>query len=434
MESQENTTAPENMESVRKSYEVLLHKNKALHIKNKNLTTDKEALQKRLNNLMGQDTSSVPETRETDSQEQTTAPDDCESFCEANQVLFQKNKALRIQNKNMSADIEALQKKINDLTSQRTQATSLDAMAAEYKEKYLQNHKFWVEREENERNVKKTEEKLRLPKMANKETQTISTWQDLEDANKLLLQEKEAWETEKKKLQQETAILTKQKCDIEEKQGQAQRQKEDLQKELDAITKEAKMNLKAWEEEKETLRQEMAMLTKQKCEAEDKEKEAMQVNEALQREVQELQTLLQEEKQRSDINEARVRAHTREDELREALEEAEIVHSFDELLVEELREEVNVLGERVRVLEERQQSMEGSSFSSEHLGSEPDRLSLRRRFVRLFIPGWRRRYSSRETLDAVEPGEQAGEETERRLTLGQRIINSCNRRFRRTSR
>lgn len=127
---EKTTTAPEDFESLRKTNVMLLRINKALCIKSNNLTTDKEALQKRMNELTGQDTqesSSVPETPENqdiDPQEQSTSPGDCESLRQANKILLQKNVALRLKNGNKSRDIEALQNKINDLISQRSQVTS----------------------------------------------------------------------------------------------------------------------------------------------------------------------------------------------------------------------------------------------------------------------------------------------------------------------
>ncbi len=212
-------------------------------------------------------------------------------------------------------------------------------------------------------NVNETEEKLRLPEMENRETQTLSVWQDLENANKLLEQEKEACEVDNKNLKQEIAILTEQKCEVEERQ-----------------------------------------------------REALRDNEALRREVQELQTLLRREieKQQSDTNEL------------EEEEEEEAVLGVRGPLVEQLEEEVHFLRQRVRVLEERLQSEEGPSCSSEDLGNEP-RLSLWQRVVRLLIRRRRRPDSSRG------PGEQAREETQRRPTLWERLVNGFNRRFRRTS-
>lgn len=255
----DGTTAPKDFESLCKTNKVLLCKNKAPCIRSKYLTTDKEALQKRMNYLMGQDTqdtSCVSETTvtdEIDSQEQSTTPEDCESFHRANKFLIQKNKDLR-------RDIETLQKKINDLISQKTQVTSSVSETStdtEFADKYLQNE---------------------IPEIDSRETQV------------------------------------------------------------------------------------------------------------------------------------------------------EAAHGFEEL------QKMNVMPERVRVLEEWLQSQEAFHFREEQdLRSEPNRLSLLRRFVRLFIPGWRRRYSSRETVECVESGEQARGETQRRPTMWEQFVNFCNRRFRRST-
>ncbi len=79
----------------------------------------------------------------------------------------------------MSGDIKALQKKFNNLISQKVYAhrsqAICSAMAIEHSD-----------------NLNKAEEKFRLPEMDNRTTQTLNVWQDREDANKLLLQEKEA--------------------------------------------------------------------------------------------------------------------------------------------------------------------------------------------------------------------------------------------------
>ncbi|XP_045929403.1 uncharacterized protein LOC123985681 isoform X1 [Micropterus dolomieu] len=321
----------------------------------------------------------------------TTASQDFESL--------HKSTALSLENKHTNN--QALQKRLKDLMGWDTKDTS---SVPETRNNYEIDYQDQATNPEDCKS-KGIQIKLRA-------------WQDMENANKLLLQEKEAWEAERKKLDWEIIILTKEKYEAEEKQKQALRDREDLQKEKDTITKEAKMNCRTWEEE-------IAILTKQKCQVEDKEKEAIKINKALQREVQEYQTLLQKEKQ---FSEARVRAHTREDALRAALEEAEEVHSFDELLIEKLQEEVNVLRERIRVFGKWQQSEDGLSFREvQDMGSEPDRLSLRRKFVRLFIPGWRRRYRSSDTVEYVEPGEQPREETQRRPTLWERFLKVCNR-------
>ncbi|XP_071343118.1 golgin subfamily A member 6-like protein 7 [Trachinotus anak] len=407
------TTAPRDFESLR---DTLLRKHKVLCLKNKALTREKEELQKRMTDLMrleAQDTISVPEIKDIDFHVQHTTPEDCESFSQANQVLIQKND-------NISEEIKALQKQINDLISQKTQVTSSvssETTATEFIQRYRQNRKFWMEREAMEQNKGQLEksEKLNLPKMEEKETQTSSEFKDMENAYKLRLQEKEAWEANKKQLMQQITVLTKQRSEIKAKEQQAVKDKEALQEQMEAIIKEAKMNQVAWEEEKENLQKEIVTLKEQKCDSETKANEAMQVNETLQREVLELQTLLQKEKQQSDIDEIRVRAHTWEKRLRTELEVAEAVHSFDELLQEQLQE-------KVRVLEEKPASLETISLGEPSLPSEPDTLPLWHRFVRFFFPGWRRQYSSEETFEYVDPWEQAREETPPRPTLPQRFV------------
>lgn len=89
--------------------------------------------------------------------------------------------------------------------------------------------------------------------------------------------------------------------------------------------------------------------------------------------------------------------------LRKQLEEAEAVQSFNELLLLQLQEDVSILRERVRVLEERP--------LEERLSSNTERLSVWRRLVRIFTPGWRRHQSSNQTS---EPREQVKEDTDRR--------------------
>ncbi|KAL7406994.1 hypothetical protein ABVT39_001315 [Epinephelus coioides] len=257
MEFQDNATAPEDFDSLHKTKVNLLSRNMALRIRSKNLSKEKEALQRRMNDLMGQDTqdtSRVSETMEMDeidSEGQSTTPGDCESLRQANKFLIQNNKALYIKNYKMSRDIVALQKKINDLISQRAQVTSGEmSVSTEFADKHLQNQ---------------------IPKMGNEDTQ------------------------------------------------------------------------------------------------------------------------------------------------------AEAVQSINEL------QECDVL-EKTSVLEEQLQSF----WEEQDLESKP--LSLQRRFVRLFIPGWRKRYPSRETLVYVESVEQAKEETQRRPTLWQRFVSFCNQRFRRRRR
>ncbi|GLD69977.1 uncharacterized protein AKAME5_002129400 [Lates japonicus] len=424
MELQENATAPDDFESLRKTNEVLLLKNEALCLKNKNLIAEKEALQKRIDALIGQeqqDTSSFPEKGEMDeidSQEHITTPEDCESFCQANQVLIHKNRALCIKNRNIYEDIEALQETVTQLICQKTRVSS---WATEFPEGYAQNCKFWGEKETLGQDLSKLKnEKLIPPVMDETETQTSSTWQDMKNAHKLSLQEREPREAEKKK------------SEVDEKEQHSPQDMEYPQEQLNTITKEAKMNLMAWDQEREILHRDMAILTKQKCEVEETAKEAKQTNKALQKEVLELQMLLQKEKQQNDMNEARFRAHTMESRLRAELEEGEAVHSFDELLQAELLEEVNALREKVKTPEEKLQS-QGSSSSEgkQSSSSEHEWLSLRRRFVRLFVPGWRRCYSSQETVEYAEPREQDTEEIQGRLSLMERFVSSCTPCFRR---
>ncbi|XP_070708615.1 coiled-coil domain-containing protein 63-like [Pempheris klunzingeri] len=184
------------------------------------------------------------------------------------------------------------------------------------------------------RNLENNEETVSLAKINETGLQPLSIWHEVMDVNMQLLLEKEALQAEKMKLEQEISIFKKEKCEIEEKQ--------------------------ALEAENRRLQQEMTVLAQQKCRAEEKERQALQVNEALQEEVQELQALVQKQKQLSD-----------------KLEEAEAVHSFDELLVEDLKEQVSSLQEKIRELEQQVESKESSILGNENLGSEPNRLPWR---------------------------------------------------------
>eukprot|EP00064_Thunnus_orientalis_P007182 superscaffoldBa00000782_g7201 len=255
------------------------------------------------------------------------------------------------------------------------------------------------------------------PKKHEKETQTLDVWQEMEDANKILQQEKKAWEAEKKALYQEFITLT--------------RDKEALQEEMDRTIKVVKMQFKALDEEREILYKENVILKKQRH-AEEDEKEAMQVNEALQGEIQEVQVLFQNEKQQSDINEARARVHTMEDTLRDQLEEMEAIHGFDEVILEQQKQELEALYEKVRELEELLQWERDLTMEQEEqdLRSGPDRLSLWRRILRIFIPGWRRRYESAETVRIDDLEEQARLESQRRLST-QRFVTFCRSLLRR---
>lgn len=89
--------------------------------------------------------------------------------------------------------------------------------------------------------------------------------------------------------------------------------------------------------------------------------------------------------------------------MRKQLEEAETIQSFNELLHLQLQEDISILRERVRVLEERP--------LEERLSNNTKRLSVWRRLVQIFTPGWRRRQSSNHTS---EPREQVIEDTDRR--------------------
>ena len=82
-----------------------------------------------------------------------------------------------------------------------------------------------------------------------------------------------------------------------------------------------------------------------------------------------------------DMHKARVWAHSTT--FRADLEEVQAVHSLDELLVDELKEDVIVLHDR-RPEKQRQ---------SKDLRNEHGRISLWERFSRLFIPRRRRPYS-----------------------------------------
>lgn len=393
MEFKENPRVCKDFEFLHRKYEANLRKNNALKTKAKSQVTEEEAL-KEVNDLMGQgqDTGSVPETAQTQEVEQTTDPEDCESFCQVFKALSQKHKALFMKTNKMIADMEGLEKKINGLLSQRAQATSVSEKTG----------------------ATQLTETKRLPIINNKETQTLNVLQEVEDANKLLLQEKEAWEAERKKLQQEITILTKQKCEGEEKARQAERDKIQAQREMDVIAMEGNMNGVVWSEEQQTLQRERAIQTRLKCIVEEKEKQAVHDSETLRRRVLELEAFLQKTKQLRDIIEAMVQVHTGLADLRADMDVAEADHSFDELLVGELKEKTNDLCERVRELEQQLESKEGSILSKEDLGSEPDRLSLWQRFVRFFISGWRRRYASRDTLEHVEQwgGSQRGDAEE----------------------
>ncbi|CAK6958242.1 golgin subfamily A member 6-like protein 22 [Scomber scombrus] len=226
-----------------------------------------------------------------------------------------------------------------------------------------------------ERGNKEYEEKLRSPKQHQKETQTLCMWQDIEEVKNVFQQEQQAWREEEKSLFDSITGLT--------------RDKAALQQEMDRIIKEAKMQLKALYEEMELLFKENVILKKQKH-AEENEKEAMQVNEARQGEIQEVQMLLQNEKQQSDMNEASARAHTWEDALTNQLEEMEAVHCFDEILLEKQKQELEALREKVRGLEDLLQWARNlcTEQGVQDLRSAVDSLSIRQRIVRIFIPRW----------------------------------------------
>lgn len=313
MESQENNATPE----------ILLQDYWMLHAKNKKLNEIQTTLQKRLNALMCQDTSDdssildVLQMDETVSREEYLTLEDFPCFDQAKRVLSQSNMDLCMKNTNLSGEIEGLQSQINDLIIQRTSV---------------------------------------------KETLTMSVWQDLEDTSKVLLQEKEVREVVNEKLQQEVSFITR-----------------------------------------------------ETCEAEERERQALRDNQRLQREVQELRWLVQKKKR---LMKARGCSSTMT--VRAELEEVKEAQSLSVLLVQELKEEVNALHAKIRDLEEQLQGKVTFIFS-EVQGSR-SKHSLRQGFFDLFIPGCRTRYSSRETLMYRQPGEQAREETQRRRpTLWERL-------------
>ncbi|KAK9529331.1 hypothetical protein VZT92_013433 [Zoarces viviparus] len=89
--------------------------------------------------------------------------------------------------------------------------------------------------------------------------------------------------------------------------------------------------------------------------------------------------------------------------------QAEAVQSSSEL------QKLDVLLENV---EDGRQSLDSSSIWKEQ-NFQPHRPSLWKRFVRLFIPGWRRSYWSKETMVYVQPGSEP-EKKPMRLTLQKR--------------
>lgn len=226
-------------------------------------------------------------------------------------------------------------------TNKPEDTSNFSETKVDFRETYSQSCKFCEEREN-----KIHDEKLRFPRKHEKEVQTFSAWQEMED-DKALQQENEAWEAGMKTLYQEIATLT--------------RDKEALQEEMD-------------------------------------------------------------------------RAHTRENALRDQMQEMETVHSFDEMLLEQQKQELKVLSEKVRMLEELLQWERDLSMEQEEqdLRSEPDRLSLRRGILRIFIPGWRRRYTSADTAVYMEPEEQARLEAQRGPSLWERLVIFCSWSFRRS--
>lgn len=92
----------------------------------------------------------------------------------------------------------------------------------------------------------------------------------------------------------------------------------------------------AWEAEKRDLQDLSRTLIQKMCEVEDKVTRALEENAALQRKVQELA-----------------------DALKEQPKEAEVIQSFNDIALVQLQEESKPLLERVRLLEEKQQSESG---------------------------------------------------------------------------
>lgn len=260
-----------------------------------------------------------------------------------------------------------------------------------------------------ERGIKGYEEKLKSSKKHEKETQTLGMWQDIEDVKNVFQQEQQAWREEEKSLFDAISGLT--------------RDKAALQQEMDRIIKEAKMQLKALYEEMELLFKENVILKKQKN-AEENGQEAIQVNEALQGEIQEVQMLLQNEKQQSDMNEPPTRAHIWEDALRDQLEEMEAVHCFDEVLLEKQKQELDALREKVRGLEDLLQGARNlcTEQGVQDLSSALDSQSIRQRIVRIFIPRRRRCNTSAETT-----AEEDSEEQSLRPSLCERLVTFCSR-------
>ncbi|KAM7401810.1 hypothetical protein PAMP_017089 [Pampus punctatissimus] len=159
---------------------------------------------------------------------------------------------------------------------ENTSTSDLDETKVDFTETNLQNCNM---SEENEKL------KVKSPKMLEKETQTSSVWQEIEDANKVLQQEKTAWEEEKKTLYQKIAEAS---------------------------------DTKSCNEERDTIH-----------------KEAENAN------------------QQSDSN--KIETYTRENELRDQLEEMELLQRFDKLLLEQQNLELEALRKRVNELEKLQQ-------------------------------------------------------------------------------
>lgn len=88
---------------------------------------------------------------------------------------------------------------------------------------------------------------------------TWSSWQDMEETSKLQLQELEAWEEEKKDLEEEIIVLINQKCMAED-------YADDLKDKLEGVRLGHSSNERVLEE----LPEEISVLSKQKHEAEDR--------------------------------------------------------------------------------------------------------------------------------------------------------------------
>uniref|UniRef100_A0A8P4KTG2 ODAD1 central coiled coil region domain-containing protein n=1 Tax=Dicentrarchus labrax TaxID=13489 RepID=A0A8P4KTG2_DICLA len=280
-----------NMEPLYREYEKLLSDHRKLRKQYRKLKVSSTELPKIIIDLMdGSDPGNIPQVELTDDEaedflSQPGYPVDTVSFHQAREVVVKKNDILLSKIATLNENIKVL----------------LDLMD------YCVGQKKRV-----------------------KATQTSTDWQDMEDSNKSLLQDNKACQAVNFELQQEIAVLSEQKCQVEER-----------------------------------------------------ERKAMQDNNVILEEVQELHTLLQRQKHQTNLNEARATALISS--LTSELEEAQVIQSFDELLVLQLKEERDALREQVRLLQE--QVLMGQSLPP--VSVEPDLITAVESRIqqKLTVPG-----------------------------------------------